>query len=78
MQSPFKVYCSRQPNRVSNKLSLGKRKAFEVSEEDETEFQLKSPRKDTLRQWEKERDNVRDEALKASKDPSQKIEKTRT
>ena len=73
MQSPFEVYYGRQANRVRNKLSLGERKAFEVSEEDETEFQLKSPRKDTLRQWEKERDNVRDEALKASKDASQKM-----
>ena len=73
MQSPFEVYYGRQPNRVGNKLSLGERKAFEVSEEDKTEFQLKSPRKDTLRQWEKERDNVRDEALKASTDASQKM-----
>ena len=73
MQSPFEVYYGRQANRVRNKLSLGERKAFEVSEEDETEFQLKSPRKDTLRQWQKERDNVRDEALKASKDASQKM-----
>ena len=74
MQSPFEVYYGRQPNRVRNKLSLGERKPFEVSEEDyEAEFQLKSPRKDTLRQWEKERDNVRDEALKASKDASQKM-----
>ena len=67
------MYYGRQANRVGNKLSLGERKAFEVSEEDETEFQLTSPRKDTLRQWEKERDNVRDEALKASKDASQKM-----
>ena len=40
MQSPFEVYYGRQPTRVRNKLSLGERKAFEVSEEDETEFQL--------------------------------------
>ena len=73
MQSPFEVYYGRQANRVRNKLSLGERKAFEVSEEDETEFQLKSPRIDTLRQWEKERDNVRDKAFKASKDASQKM-----
>ena len=73
MQSPFEVYYGRQPNSVRNKLSLGERKAFEVSEEDEREFQLKSPKKDTLRQWEKERENVRDEALKASKVASQKM-----
>lgn len=73
MQSPFEVYYGRQPNRVRNKLSLGERNVFEVSEEDETEFQFKSPRKDTLRKWEKERDNVRDEALKASTDASQKM-----
>ena len=54
-------------------LHLVKRKAFEVSEEDKTEFQLESPRKDTLRQWKKERDNVRDEALKASKDALRKM-----
>lgn len=51
-QLPFEVYYGRQPNRVRNKLSLAKRKAFEVSEEDKTEFQLKSPRKHTARQWE--------------------------
>lgn len=67
------MYYGRQANRVRNKLSLGERKAFEVSEEDETEFQLRSPSKDTLRQWEKDKDNVRDEALKASKDASQKM-----
>ena len=49
-QSPFKVYYGRQPNSVRNKLSLGERKAFEVSEEHKTEFQLKSPKKDALRQ----------------------------
>lgn len=73
MQSPFEVYYGRQPNRVKNKLSLGERTAFEVSEEDETEFQLKSPRKDTLRKWEKERDIARDEAFRASAHASQKM-----
>ena len=55
MQSPFEVYYGRQPNRVKNKLSLGERTAFEVSEEDETEFQLKSPRKDTKKMGKRER-----------------------
>ena len=75
MQSPFEVYYGRQPNRVRNKLSLGERKAFEVFEEDETEFQLKSPRKDTLRQWEKGRDNVRSEMkpLKHRRTPRKKM-----
>ena len=54
MQSPFEVYYGSQPNSVRNKLSLSERQAFEVSEKDKTEFQLKPPRKDILRQWEKE------------------------
>ena len=73
MQSPFEVYYGRKPNRVENKLSLGERTAFEVSEEDEAEFQLKSPRKDTLRKWEKERDIARDEVFKALAHASQKM-----
>lgn len=73
MQSPFEVYYGRHPNRVTHRLSFGESKAFEVSEEEETEFQLSSPKKDTLRQREKERDSVRDEALEASKKASEKM-----
>ena len=72
MQSPFEVYYGRPPNRVRNKLSLGERKVFEITEEGETEFQLKSPRKDTLRQLEKERGSVEMKPLKHRRTPRKK------
>ena len=75
MQSPFEVYYGRQPHRVRNKLSLGAIQSFEVPEEGENEFQLTSPKKNTLAEWRKERDSTRDEALKASKNASEKMVK---
>lgn len=75
MQSPFEVYYGRQSNRVRNKLSLGAIQSFEVPEEGENEFQLTSPKKNTLAEWRKERDSTRDEALKASKNASEKMVK---
>ena len=45
MQSPFEVYYGRQPNRFGNKLSLSKAQIFDVLEEGENNFKLRSPKK---------------------------------
>ena len=45
MQSPFEVYYGREPNRFGNKLSLSKAQIFDVLEEGENNFKLRSPKK---------------------------------
>lgn len=74
MATPFEVYYGRQPNRVKFRLSLAERKDLEVPEEDESNLQELSPvKKSKLQEWKKQRDCIREGALKASNNAAQKM-----
>ena len=67
MATPFEVYFGREPNRVKFRISLAERKDLEVPEEDEPNLQELSPvKKSKLQEWKKQRDCIREGALKAS------------
>ena len=73
MATPFEVYFGREPNRVKFRISLAERKDLEVPEEDEPNLQELSPvKKSKLQAWKKQRDCIREGALKASSKATQK------
>lgn len=54
--SPFEVYSCRKPNRYRQKLFLGGKKEFQVSEEKDRSFQMDEHKIEELIELQRERD----------------------
>ena len=65
------MYFGRKPNRYRNKLFLGRKKEYEVPEENDNSFQMDEYKREELAELERERDSIRQKALDASNEAAQ-------
>lgn len=69
--SPFQVYFGRKRNRYRKKPFLGRKKEYEVPEENDNSFQMEESKREELTELERERDSIRQKALDVSNDAAQ-------
>ena len=73
--SPFKVYFGRKPNRYRNKLFLGRKKEYEVPEENSNGIEMNECKTEELTELVIERNYIMQKALDASNKASQYMAK---